>query len=932
MPGDYSRKLFDRKKHYSAVLEQQGRVQLDADWNEQVDLQQYYNQTTSADLIGKSGVPKKDVGFAISINANRSDLLIAPGRIYAGGLLFECEAGNSVSYLNQPHYKSPDTAMFADSPAASLKDGNYIAYLEAWQRERSYLDDPDIQEVALGEADTTTRLQNIWQVKLLSVNQPGSLNCKTDIGDWNNLIKAPTGQLNVQTVEDSVDTKPCLLPAKGGYSSLENQLYRIQIIRGGTQANATYAWSRDNASVETAILEVSGSTLTVADMGKDEILGFSGGQWVEIVEAEPSPATPVLFEIMEIKPGLKQIVLGASANQFQGKSGLKLRRWDISGTGVENGIPLPTAWTPIENGIQVMFSAGLYRPGDYWQIPARTATADIEWPKDNAQNSLPQLPQGINRYFVRLAIITVTNGNATVKDCRPRFPALTEICAEDICYSSRGCTNSTATNVQEALDELCHKRDGACTYMAFPGAGWEKVFEKIEPGKDAQICFQVGAYPLTEPVIIRNKGHLKLSGAGTGTRIVATGTEAALIFEQCQSVTIRDLHASTDSFISRPAKNTKHLNGVITCVDCTKVNLSDLDLQCGAAAKEQVTCITLRNKAEAPGAVTIQDCTLRTGHYQQGMLLVNAGNAMIRNNRLSTQGSSDTLKKEALLSDKLYLSTARAALVAKANTKGIKDGNGMSVVTLSASGQTVSFLSTSTLKNDWSRLLAQNPGSNIHSSTDLLAHVKKLADKVLLNKDFAETIASFRALRRAILVQTQAVATSGITIGGSIARNIKILDNTIEGALAAIHVGLSHHANRNIHDRAQSVTIAGNSIQIILPRDAGRIERHGIFAGNTRMLSIDNNQILIQRLSGAEKIPVEGIKVWGVFGERMMISNNIISSVDELKKNSFSTGILVHPLGTKTGFQQWLVMNNVLISQGIPLRISGGVVSTGNTP
>ena len=35
MPGDYSRNTFDPRRHYSGVLMQQGRVQLDADWNEQ---------------------------------------------------------------------------------------------------------------------------------------------------------------------------------------------------------------------------------------------------------------------------------------------------------------------------------------------------------------------------------------------------------------------------------------------------------------------------------------------------------------------------------------------------------------------------------------------------------------------------------------------------------------------------------------------------------------------------------------------------------------------------------------------------------------------------------------------------------------------------------------------------------------------------------
>ena len=39
MSGDYSRKRFNPENHYQGVLRQQGRVDLDADWNEYVDLQ-----------------------------------------------------------------------------------------------------------------------------------------------------------------------------------------------------------------------------------------------------------------------------------------------------------------------------------------------------------------------------------------------------------------------------------------------------------------------------------------------------------------------------------------------------------------------------------------------------------------------------------------------------------------------------------------------------------------------------------------------------------------------------------------------------------------------------------------------------------------------------------------------------------------------------
>ena len=38
MSGDHTRFTFDPLKRYSGVLMQQGRVQLDSDWNEEIDI------------------------------------------------------------------------------------------------------------------------------------------------------------------------------------------------------------------------------------------------------------------------------------------------------------------------------------------------------------------------------------------------------------------------------------------------------------------------------------------------------------------------------------------------------------------------------------------------------------------------------------------------------------------------------------------------------------------------------------------------------------------------------------------------------------------------------------------------------------------------------------------------------------------------------
>ena len=94
MKGDFSRNTFDPVNHFSRVLMQQGRVQLDADWNEQASILLHYLQTLAADLIGPYGGPQADAGFEIfGDSALKSDFLIGPGRLYVDGILCEFDAG-----------------------------------------------------------------------------------------------------------------------------------------------------------------------------------------------------------------------------------------------------------------------------------------------------------------------------------------------------------------------------------------------------------------------------------------------------------------------------------------------------------------------------------------------------------------------------------------------------------------------------------------------------------------------------------------------------------------------------------------------------------------------------------------------------------------------------------------------------------------------
>jgi len=174
---------------------------------------------------------------------------------------------------------------------------------------------------------------------------------------------------------------------------------------------------------------------------------------------------------------------------------------------------------------------------------------------------------------------------------------------------------------------------------------------------------------------------------------------------------------------------------------------------------------------------------------------------------------------------------------------------------------------------------------------------------------------------------TDAVATQAITVGGTIVNKIKITDNTIENALQGIHVGVSHHAPRNVHDHSGSVLIANNNIGIKLPANTHKQGRHGIFVGNCKDVLIENNTISLTRLSESDYIFIDGIRVWGILGNRLMITKNNIHDAGGNPQKSFNVGIRVNPIIPITRGFQWIVMWNAAPSKQNTVIVSGGAVN-----
>ncbi len=425
MKGDFSRDTFNAEKHFSRVLQQQGRVQLDADTNEQTEILLHYLRTLAADLIGPYGGPKDSDGFRISPTQSKNDLNIGKGHYYVDGIL--CENDKNVTYKEQEDYPLPEGTTLPNEP--------YLVYLDVWERHITALEDDGIREKALGGPDTATRTKVVWQVKVEEISE----DLKGSLEDTQNLIEIwqkkfvekfwqseHRGCLKVRLKSAENSTEPCLIAPDAKYRGQENQLYRIEIHNGEEADAATFKWSRDNGSVVTRVMKFYGTELTV-----EKPQGFEPGIWVELInESQELRGEPGnLVKLVKVEGDrfiFESTVSGSSDLPGNEDWPTKVRRWDQCENRdlklKDGAVPITEVsveeegdWIEIENGIEIQFqknsctdveSTHQYRAGDYWLIPARVATGDIEWPEDNNnKNPCSQPPHGVQHHYAPLAVI-----------------------------------------------------------------------------------------------------------------------------------------------------------------------------------------------------------------------------------------------------------------------------------------------------------------------------------------------------------------------------------------------------------------------------------------------------------------------------------------------------------------------------------------------
>jgi len=491
MSFDISRSSFRPRRNFLGVVMQQGRVQLDSDWNEWQSEYSRRIQAGTLDTIGQAVYPiSTPNAFKITSgnNASGNTLFIGAGRYYVDGLLAENHGPDSqaawddalAEMSGSPAFATTNTAQtdytqqpYLPNPTLPATGQICVAYLDVWQRDVTYLEDPHLIDKAVN-IDTTGRLQTIWQVKLLDLDNSSSTpDCSTDIPAFDALSAPPAGRLTSGLVPNAT-SGPCCLAPNTGYTGQENQLYRVEMHAGGTPAappaggysgalpaaTPTFKWSRDNACVQTSVSAISTVTtssgsvsqLTVASLGRDQVLGFAVNDWIEITDDgyELNNQAGEIYQITGVTVATNTITLSGSVSSHFPLTGgqtnpnlhTRITRWDQSGQvcstdtsgnltpwydlrspGAAGVVPVPPTGTTLvlENGVTVSFDLSpeptaanptAFRVADYWLFAARAADGSVE-----TITEAP--PLGINHHYAKLAIVTFPS---TITYCRVEWP------------------------------------------------------------------------------------------------------------------------------------------------------------------------------------------------------------------------------------------------------------------------------------------------------------------------------------------------------------------------------------------------------------------------------------------------------------------------------------------------------------------------------
>jgi len=571
MAGDYARVSYDPGRKWRGLTAQQGRVTVEADWNEAAAIVRERDRQLTLDVVGPVGTP--DQGYSVTAVAaaggppgsTPGDLLIGPGTLYLGGERLDLDA--PVDYALQPDWLdfSTDPLWLAPAVPAGPGPSYEVVYLLASEQEVSAVEDPALADVALGGPDTMQR-QRILQH---FVRQPSP---SGDIGDsWSAVVGSlqsaglgfdgatmragSAASLLVSFTNPAAAPSLCQPVMTGGYLGAENQMIRVMVASADTSGVPTIVWGFDDASflyrIQAATYDPGSgnTTLTLATAPVDSYHIPVAGQAVEVLRdaaqltaTSPvqlqgtdfiaSPAGVVTLLTSAYDPDLRQLVVSGQLppDYLSGATPqLFLRVWQAE-VAAPPGQPIPLvsvnqAGTAADTGIAVTVSSstGAFHFGDFWRFALRPIEPAIIYPERYLAG--PQPPDGPRTWTCPLAVLEWEAGSATVLHAVPPFAGLAELTAKGGC-----CT------VDVGLPDV----DG--------GASLPNLLAGYANRGPVTICLEPGTYTLPAPLVLGpGLDGLTLQGSREGVLLQAAAAPgpafaAGLIAVQgASSVTIRGI-------------------------------------------------------------------------------------------------------------------------------------------------------------------------------------------------------------------------------------------------------------------------------------------------------------------------------------------------------------------------------------------------------
>ena len=451
MASDRARDTFDEGRQYRRVVQQQGRVVLEADINEVQRIFAEEMREELLEVVGPYGVPcdpadqrRRGTGFHVHVHdAPSRDFAIGVGSLYVDGLRVRqndatLRYGKQQDWLDGPH---PSLAQIHAAPPKKE-----LVYLHLSEQEVSAVEDPTLLEPALGGPDTAQRLRLVRRVHRAPLTSQGEPERQIPLGPGIEVAPGQTRLTRTARLHVGFD------PGTNAYVGPENQMIRVQ----GATAPATgpavatrLLWAYDNASALYSVKVADPkdlTTLTLATIPVDANHQPRANQYAEVLHAAVDlgagacVASPTGIAIQIVRSydfnaqtiGLETGLPARYATAHQ----LFVRVWENSvaaSSAIGAGVALIDA-NGNATGLKITLSAetgaaATVVPGDYWYFAVRPATPTNIYP---ARYLHPQPPEGPREWACPLAIIDWSeevgkDGTAKVFDYRPAFGSLTSI-------------------------------------------------------------------------------------------------------------------------------------------------------------------------------------------------------------------------------------------------------------------------------------------------------------------------------------------------------------------------------------------------------------------------------------------------------------------------------------------------------------------------